>query len=136
MLSRKWTLYWAGLVTILFGLLYLKNTKMTVLKDKPWYWPPIKTLVEGLLLITAAAFSPIIIVAYSTYYLTKWIKRPGFKIGAAFVVGTALSSILGWALEVIVLTGIFSVNLLSDDFIGFYEARRMERVSLPDLTNQ
>jgi hypothetical protein len=35
--------------------------------------------------------------------------------------------IMGWALEVLVLIGVFGIDILSDDFLGFMAERKQQK---------
>jgi hypothetical protein len=120
----KWYLYWVGLVSALFGVLYWKNNRA---HNKPRRFVLGKSSIECVMLVLASIFMPAILVVYSSMYFTRWIKRPAFKIGAGFIVGTILMTTVGWALELLVLAGAFSINLISDDFLSFLEERKMKR---------
>jgi hypothetical protein len=121
----KWILYWTGLFGALFGALYWKNSRGYVDKTRRWYLG--KSLIEGIMLVSAAAFMPAILVVYASMWMVSYIKRPALKIGAGFVIGTLLMMSVGWALELLVLTGVFAVDLISDDFLGYMEERRIKR---------
>jgi hypothetical protein len=124
-MKLRWGLYWAALVAALFGVLIIKNQKTH--HDKTRHWQMSKSIIECILLVLAAAFMPAILVVYSSMYFTQWIKRPAFRIGAGFIIGTILMMTVGWALELLVLAGCFAINLISDDFLNFLDERRMKR---------
>ncbi len=121
----KWSVYWTALVGALFGALYLKNNHNH--KDKTVQWNLGKSIIECVLLVLAVAFMPAVIAIYGSMWITKGIKRPGFKILVGFSVGTALMIIMGWALEVLVLIGVFGIDILSDDFLGFMAERKQQK---------
>jgi hypothetical protein len=121
----KWHAYWVGLVSLLFGALYFKNIHNH--PDKTGQWRLGKTAIECILLILAAAFMPAILVIYASFYFTRNIKRPGFKMVAGVAIGTSLMMIVGWALEILVLIGVFSIDLLSNDFLSYYKERQEKR---------
>jgi hypothetical protein len=121
----KWILYWCGLIAALFSVLWFKNKKSYTDKTKQWQFG--KSIIECILLVLAAAFMPAILVVYASMYFTQWIRRPAFRIGAGFIIGTILMMTLGWALELLVLAGCFAINLISDDFLSFMEERRIKR---------
>jgi len=123
-MKLRWYAYWVVLVGSLFGVLYWKNNRS---HNKPRRFVLGKSTIECVMLVLASIFMPAILVVYSSMYFTRWIKRPAFKIGAGFIVATILATTLGWALELLVLAGAFSVNLISDDFLGFMEERRVKR---------
>lgn len=121
----KWILYWIALIASLFSVLLFKNRRSYT--DKTKHWQLGKSIIECILLVLAAAFMPAILVVYASMYFTMWIKRPAFRIGAGFIIGTVLLMTLGWALELLVLAGAFAINLISDDFLSFMEERRVKR---------
>lgn len=124
----KWSVYWTALVGALLGALYLKNNHNH--KDKSLQWNLLKSCSECILLVLAVAFMPAIIAIYGSMWITKGIKRPGIKILVGFSVGTALMLIMGWALEILVLIGVFSIDVLSDDFLSFMNERRQMKEQL------
>jgi hypothetical protein len=124
-MKARWFLYWAMLVSSLLAVLYVKNKKMYVQQSRSWYIG--KTIIECIMLVLAAAFLPVLLVIYTSVYITRNIRKPAFKIGAGFIVGTMLMVTLNWALELVVLAGAFAVNLISDDFLQFLDERRIKR---------
>jgi len=125
----KWSLYWTALISLLFGALYTKNYFNH--KDKTIQWNLGKSIIECVLLVLAVAFMPAVIAIYGSMWITKGIKRPGFKILVGFSVGTALMLIMGWALEILVLIGVFGIDILSDDFLSFIKERREQKKGVP-----
>ena len=121
----KWYAYWTALVAALFGVVYFKNIR--TYRDKTRYWQLGKSIIESILLVIAAAFMPAILVVYGSMYLTQNIKRPAIRIGIGFFVGTALMMTIGWALELLVILGAFAINLISDDFLGYLQERKLQR---------
>jgi asparagine N-glycosylation enzyme membrane subunit Stt3 len=121
----KWYAYWAGIIAFLFGALYLKNAHRH--QDKTCQWNLSKSAIECIMLVLATAFMPAILVVYGSMWLTKGIKRPAFRMGAGVAIGTILMMLVGWALEVLVLLGVFSINLISDDFLGYMKERQEKR---------
>ncbi len=118
----KRILYWIGLIGCLFGLLYWKNRRGYVDKTRRWYFS--KSFIECGMLVLAAIFMPAIIVAYAAMWITSFFKRPSLRIGIGFAVSTILFMSIGWALEVLVIVGVFAIDLISDDFLGYLEQRQ------------
>lgn len=125
----KWSVYWTALVGALLGVLWLKNSHTH--KDKTTQWNLGKSIIECILLVLAVAFMPAIIAIYGSMWITKGIKRPGIKILVGFSVGTVLMIVMGWALEILVLVGVFSIDVLSDDFLSFMKERREQKKGIP-----
>lgn len=121
----KWILYWTSLLGLLFGGLYLKNRHRH--SDKTRQWQLGKSAIEMCLLALAAALMPAIIVAYASMWATKNIQRPAFRIGAGFMIGTLLFMTIGSVLEILVIVGIFAIDLVSDDYLDFLKERRQKR---------
>jgi len=121
----KWYLYWTTLVALLLGGLYTKNQYKH--KQKSIQWKIGKSVIECALLVLAVIFMPPVLVVYGSMWATKKITRPGFRIAASFTVGTLLMLTIGWALEVLVLVGIFSIDMISDDFLGYMHERRAQK---------
>lgn len=120
----KWISYWFILISALFGILIWKNKAH---RDKTRRWQISKSIIECILLILAACFLPAILVVYGSMFLTQKIQRPSLKIGVGFVLGTVLMMTIGWALELLVILGAFAINLISDDFLGYLQERKLQR---------
>lgn len=121
----KWYLYWTGLVAFLLGLLYYKNTQTNRGRTREWNIG--QTIVEGVLIILAAAFMPPILIIYGSMWLTRSIQRPVLKAGASFIVSTILMVFLGTMLEVLIVLGVLSVGMVSEDFLKMLKERRDKR---------
>jgi hypothetical protein len=121
----KWKLYWATLVAALLGVLFLKNRKMYA--DKTWKWQTSKSLIEGTLLVLSAVFMPVFLVVYGSTWITQGIKRPAIKVGVSCLVGTVLMLTVGSFLELLVLLGVFSIELISSDFLNYLHDSRTQR---------
>lgn len=130
----KWHAYWVALIGLLFGALYWKNARTH--KDKTRQWRVGKSAIECILLVLAAAFMPAILVVYGSMYFTKNIKRPAFRIAAGVAIGTGLMMIVSWALEFLVILGVFSIDLLSNDFLGYMKERQVKREQRREMTNE
>jgi len=96
-------------------------------RDKTRQWQIGKSAIECVLVILAAVFLPMILVVYGSMWATRKIEKPGFRIAASFTVGTILTLTMGWALELLVLMGVFSVDMLSDDFLAYMNQRKQQR---------
>lgn len=121
----RWYMYWISLISALFGLLLFKNKRNH--SDKSWHWNLGKSTIECILLVLAAAFMPAILVVYAANYFTLPIEKPAYKIGLGFIIGTTLMACLAWALEILVIVGVFAIDLLSDTFLTSLKERREKR---------
>lgn len=71
---------------------------------------------------------PMIICVYGASWVTQRFQRPAVKIGVGFAVGTILMLSMSWALELVVLVGVFAIDLISDDFLGYLKERKENRI--------
>ncbi|MGC1580447.1 MAG: hypothetical protein WA766_03135 [Candidatus Acidiferrales bacterium] len=122
----KWKLYWAALVAALLGVCYFKNTRNY--RNKTTTWKAGKSLIECGLLVLAAAFAPILLAIYGSMLITQKIQRPAIRVGVGFLTGIGLTLLLSSFLELVVLLGVFSIELLSGDFLGYWQERRDKRL--------
>lgn len=124
----RFKLYWAALVSALIGVVYWKNHRMY--RDKSRKFKLVKTGIESSILASAAAWLPAFFVVYGTAYTTKPLeKRPYIRMGVAAVVGITLMVSMTYVLELVVLLGVWAIELLSQDFIAFMKERRDARTN-------
>jgi len=125
-MKLKWYIYWTILVSVLLGTLYTKNHLNH--KNRTWHWNAGKSLIECGLLVLAAAFAPILLAIYGSMLITQKIQRPAIRVGIGFLTGIGLTLLLSSFLELVVLLGVFSIELLSGDFLGYWQERRDKRL--------
>jgi hypothetical protein len=87
---------------------------------KSWTWQIVKSVIDTTLVVASALYSPAFLVSWSV----AWFSRPFVKSGymqltIGVAAGILFHSIGGIALEVLCITGIFSVDLTTG-MLGAY----------------
>ena len=123
----KWRLYWLALITALFGAVMWKNYKMYT--DQSRRFKVAKSIMETCLLALASAFVPPLLIAYGSAWATKPLEtRPYIRMGAGIILSIILMMLGGWILELLALIGVFAIELLSADFLKYYQERKDKRL--------
>lgn len=120
----KWKLYWASMISIMVGLVFWKNHRLYPGKGYTWWIT--KTVVEAGILVIVTMYAPVLLVVYGSMWITESIniKSNKLKIGLGVLIGMMLALLADLVLEVLVVLGIFSIELVSRDFIKYYLERR------------
>jgi hypothetical protein len=121
----KWYLYWLTLITALLGILWYKNRRYYPTRTKKWNAG--KSLIEGGLLVMAAAFLPAILAVYGGYWVTQRIERPAYKIGVGFFTSIVMMLMLTNFLELVVLIGVFAIEIVSSTFLEHLREQKEKR---------
>jgi len=121
----KWRLYWIALASALFGVLFWKNSRFYLNKTRRFQIG--KSFIEWIMLVLASIWAAPLLSIYGAMYLTKWIKKPAIKTGATFGISILLMLLLNGFLELMLLLGVFSIELLSLDFLTYLKERQDQR---------
>lgn len=131
----KWKAYWAALISALFGVVLWKNYRYY--KDKSTKFKVAKSTVETALIASSAAWMPGILIVYGSAWATKPMERkPYIRMGLAAVASVFLILASTFALELLVLIGVFSVELLAVDYLRYVEERKIKRTGIQELPPQ
>lgn len=102
---------------LLFILALWKNSKSYSLK--PRSWRIYKSITDTSIVILSALYMPAILVGLTVGWLVRPITRKGIQTVLGILCGLAVGVVSGFALELICITGIFAVDLLTGK-AGFY----------------
>ena len=121
-------------IALLLSLAYWKNSFSY--KSKPRNWRIGKSIIDCVLVVLSALYLPALLVGWCVMWLTRPIRRRGIQITLAVIVGIALASIGGVALEILCILGIFAVDLLTgkQGLHGWYH-QHIPDTFLPSLKN-
>jgi hypothetical protein len=126
---RRWMLYWFVLFSALATLLWFKNAREQ--PDKPWSWVTIKSTIELAIIALSAFYLPVILVLYTTNWLiSSLFKTPNHRAlmtGLSIVCSIVFGIVATFALEILMVLGIYGIGTLSNDFLGFLEQRQSLR---------
>lgn len=126
---RRWYLYWLVLFGGLLGLLWYKNRQER--SDRPWQWIGLKSLVELGVIALSAFYLPAILVLYVTNWaVMKVFKDPNHRLlvmGITLACSIVLGIIATFAVEAVMLLGIFGIGCVSNEFLHLLAERRTQR---------
>lgn len=95
----------------LYSLTFWKNSRSYSFKSRNWC--VVKSLVDSSLVMLAAFYLPALLVGWTVMWLTRGITRRSVQITASIILGIIFSTISGFALEILCVTSIFGIDLLT-----------------------
>ena len=106
---KLWMLFWATVIAALGGLLFWRNGRKY--QSNSTLWLLSKSAIEVVLLVGAAAYLPGLLIAWGVLWAVRPIQRPWVKATAGVVFGMLFGFFSNVALELLVLVGVFSIDL-------------------------
>jgi hypothetical protein len=111
-MTRLWKAYWAAAGTALCVLAAVRNWKKY--RGRSWWFIGGKAALDSGLVVVLAVFCPPLLVSLSVLWLLQFVKKdPVWQTVVAVFAGMGLMTLGGWALEILILIGTFSMDLLS-----------------------
>ena len=115
-LSTRYKLFWIACGASLLGLAYWKNTKSYPLMK--WYNRFIKSGIDTGIVILMGLYAPALLLMYVVIWLTSPFKNKTAQVTAGFAAGLAVSHIAGVLFEVVMIAGIFAVDLVTGQVLA------------------
>jgi lysylphosphatidylglycerol synthetase-like protein (DUF2156 family) len=123
--------FWALAVTFVGGCLLWRNRLRY--KRKSWFWTLGKSLSETALLFLTAALLPALLIVWLVLWITKPIKKPWVKTLVGVLSGLVFSLCSSFMLELLVVLGIFAIDLKTGDgkggFLHCWEQAKAEEAT-------
>lgn len=124
----KWKMYWVTIIAALGSIVLWKNYRNY--KDKSTKFKITKSAIETGIVGASAAWLPGLLVVYTSAWSTKPLeKKPFIRMGAAAIISILLMLSGTYVLELLVIAGVFSIDLLSNDFLAYWEERKSKRAN-------
>jgi hypothetical protein len=106
---RAWKLFWIALWSILVGALITRN--VIRYKDQPFLWCIGKSVLDTVLVVFSALFLTPFLVAMNVSWIVSFFDKKWAKLVIGTISGIVFGLLAGYAIEVLVLFGIFSVDI-------------------------
>lgn len=121
--------FWTVALALLGGLLFWRN-KRKYRHKSPW-WLLGKSSVELLVLGLTAAFLPALLIVWLVTWVTRPIARPWVRTVVGVLSGIAFGFLSNVAVEVLVLLGVFSIDMKTGthDRSGFLNCWRRAKAA-------
>lgn len=112
----KWRVYWTSLILLLLGVSLLYNKRKY--PDKSTFWLLWKSAADCGLIGFLAWLCPALLIAFISMWVLEHVKTDSIlKTIAGVLTGLGLSALAGWFLEVILLLGIFGINIFTSKWL-------------------
>jgi len=120
-LITRYRIFWASAIAVLAGFSFWKNTKSY--GHKPWTWRLSKSLIDTALVVAMAVWVPALMVIYIVKWLTSPFKNRILQATASFA-AVLVTGYLALTAEILVLMGIFAVDLVTGQIVARYEHQK------------
>ena len=123
-----WKAFWAACVATLLGLAFWYNRKTYTRKSKKWC--AIKAIVDTTLVLGLAFRLPVLLCGYVILWMTRpLIKRPVLRTTVGALIGIAVAFLSGYAIEFIVIAGIFAIDMVSGGVYRYWTGISDEKIN-------
>jgi hypothetical protein len=121
-----WKTFWTACVAILVGLAFWRNRKSYKRSN---VWCLIKSLIDVALVLGMAFRLPMLLGAYVIMWLTKPLNhRPVLRIAYGALIGIAIAFLSGFAIEFVVLAGIFAIDMVTGGALRHWRSISAEKL--------
>ena len=100
-------------ILALLGLAWWKN-KYSYSTKTP-RWRAVKSVVDTTLVVLSAMYLPALLISWIVVWLTRTVRGRGVQVTLAVIFGIVFGSISGYALEVLCVLGVISVDLVTGE---------------------
>lgn len=118
-------IFWAILASIVSGLLFWRNTRRYPRRSVTWRIA--KSVSEIILLLLTAVRLPVILVSWCGIWLSRPIQTPWIRATVGAVAGIVLGFLALYAMELLILIGVFSIDDITGDREGFLKNLHIAR---------
>lgn len=105
------------LCSTVLGLLFWRNSSRY--PTKSILWRAGKTVIELSLVLLTALRLPVMLVSWSCLWITRPIQTPWIKVTVGVAIGTILGFLSMYALELLIIIGVFGIDDITGDRDGF-----------------
>ena len=123
-LITRYRIFWASAIAALAGFSFWKNTKSY--GHKPCTWRLSKSLIDTALVVAMAVWVPALMVIYIVKWLTSPFKNRILQATASFA-AVLVTGYLALTAEILVLMGIFAVDLVTGQVVARYDRHKQIR---------
>jgi hypothetical protein len=120
----KIILFWTTLFSFISGILYWRNIKKYKKRSK--YWNFCKAISETFVLFLTAIFIPGLLIGWCITWIISPIKKIRLKIIFGIVISILLNCISTIAVELLIIIGIFSIDLKFKSILTCYKRAKTE----------
>jgi hypothetical protein len=118
----KWRLYWASVITGLFGVTIFANRRRY--KTKPWTFVLGKSVADCSIVGLLAMFCPSLLIAISVMWIAERISPKAiWSTIVSVLAGIGLGAIGGVFLEALLVIGSFASHLVSREWLANWHKR-------------
>ena len=110
-------IFWAVLLSAVSGLLVWRNTRRYPTKSV--IWRIVKSVSEIVLLLLSALRLPIVLISWCSVWITRPIKTPWIRATIGALAGMILGFLALYAMELLILVGVFSIDDITGEREGF-----------------
>jgi hypothetical protein len=129
---RQWKWFWVALWSLLIGSVFTRN--MFKYKDQPIWWNLGKSLLDTIVIVLSALFLPPFLIATDVAWIISFAKKKWLKITIGIASSVILGVVSAYAMEVVILLGIFGVDAKTGPDKGFIH--RWRQVQHEELTGE
>jgi hypothetical protein len=116
-----WKAFWAACITTLLGLSLWQNRR--AYQKKSWTWVSFKSAIDVSVVVGLAMRIPILLCGYVILWLTKPLsKKPVLRTTVGALIGIAVSFFSGFAMEIIVVAGIFAIDMVTGGIWHYWQS--------------
>ena len=105
---RSWRLFWISLWVLLIGTIFTRN--VIKYKKEKISWKLGKSFLDTLVIVISALFIPSFLISLDAVWIGSFFENRWIKLLVSLFCGILLGVFGTYAMELIVLMGIFSVD--------------------------
>jgi hypothetical protein len=115
-------IFWAALGGIISGLLFWRNTRRYPARSVTWRIT--KSASEIVILLVSALRLPVVLISWCGIWLSRPIETPWIRVTVGAVAVIILSFFALYAMELLILIGVFSIDDITGEREGFLKNLR------------
>jgi hypothetical protein len=122
----NWKVYWGALFASLFAVSLWRNNRKY--RERSRWFRLGKAFMDAALVSLLATFCPPLLIAYCVLWATQFI--PGdhvIKTTCSVVAGLSFTLIGGFFLEVLLVLGVFAIDLVTGKFFHHWTTAKQPR---------
>jgi len=110
-------IFWLTLGAVVSSLLFWQNSK--IYRRRSIIWRAGKSAIEVVIILLSAIKLPIVLVSWCTLWITRPIETIWIKVTVVTIAGLILGLLGLYALEVLILVAVFSIDEITGEREGF-----------------
>ena len=122
----NWKVYWGALFASLFTVSLWHNNRKY--KERSRWFRLGKAFMDAALVSLLATFCPPLLIAYCVLWATQFIPGDSvIKTTCSVVAGLSFTLIGGFFLEVLLVLGVFAIDLVTGKFFHHWTTAKQQR---------